>query len=124
LIKERDKKKKSSGQKLMIQNITPDQKLTSLIGFALKSGKFVTGFEAIRNELIRHRLSLILINKEISENTQKKVFHLSRKNNVPVFKTTSGTIWKESWGIENKKILGVLKGEIGSSILKILKQEH
>jgi ribosomal protein L7Ae-like RNA K-turn-binding protein len=108
----------------MIQNITPDQKMTSMVGFALKSGKFVAGYEAIRNELNRHRLSLILINNDISENTQKKIYQLSRKTNVPVFKTTSGTIWKESWGIENKKILGVLKGEIGSNILKILKQEH
>ena len=116
--------KKFSGQKVMIQNITPDQKMTSMVGFALKSGKFVAGYEAIRNELIRHRLSLILINNDISENTQKKIYQLSRKTNVPVFKTTSGTIWKESWGIENKKILGVLKGEIGSNILKILKQEH
>jgi len=124
MIKGIDRNKKSLGLKLMIQNVALDQKLISLVGFALKSGKYVTGYEAIRNELIRNRVSLILINNQISENTQKKVIYLSRKTNVPVFKTASDIIWKESWGIENKKILGILKGEIGSNILQILKREH
>jgi ribosomal protein L7Ae-like RNA K-turn-binding protein len=108
----------------MIEKITPDQKMTSLIGFTLKAGKFVIGLEAIRKELNKQQISFILVNDEISENTEKKLSKLTRSINVPVLKTSSGTNWKEKWGMENAKILGILKGDLGSNILKILKREH
>ncbi|MEJ2049000.1 MAG: hypothetical protein P8Y60_04015 [Calditrichota bacterium] len=81
----------------MIEKITPYQKMTSLIGFTLKAGKFVIVLEAIRKELNKQQIFL---------------------------KTSSGTNWKEKWGMENAKILGILKGDLGSNILKILKREH
>lgn len=108
----------------MIEKVTPGQKMISLIGFALKSGKFVIGLEAIRKELNKERVSFILVNNEISENTEKKLYKLTQNRNVPVLKTSSSTSWREKWGIENTKILGILKGDLGSNILKILKREH
>ena len=108
----------------MIEKVTPDQKMTSLIGFALKSGKFVIGLEAIRKELNKQRISFILVNNEISDNTENKLYKMSRNKNVPVLKTSSSTNWREIWGMENAKILGILKGDLGSNILKILKREH
>jgi ribosomal protein L7Ae-like RNA K-turn-binding protein len=108
----------------MIEKVTTDQRMTSLIGFALKSGNFVIGLEAIRKELIKQRISFILVNDEISKNTEKKLSKRTRSINVPVLKTSSDTSWKEKWGMENTKILGILKGDLGSNILKTLKREH
>lgn len=107
-----------------IQELIISGKTFALVGFAIKAGKTISGFEAVKKVLLQDKIALVLLNHQISENSVKKILRLANKNKVPVITTDEKTDWKRGWGIENHNIMGILKGEFGKNILENLKQEH
>ncbi|MBN2364810.1 MAG: hypothetical protein EH225_01500 [Calditrichaeota bacterium] len=101
-----------------IHTVNLDIKTETLVGFALKAGQVVRGFDAVRHAAERNSLSLILIKEEISENSEQKLKRTLKNMNIPICKIKKNRDWKLTWGIETHKILGILKGNLGSSIVK------
>lgn len=94
-----------------------DQKTWALIGFALKSRQSVSGFEAVCREAKRGKIALVVVHPQISPNTQKKLNRVLQQLTIPVIKTSPDTDWKELWGMDQQKILGIRKGNIGRTLV-------
>ena len=100
----------------MLKTVDPDNFTITLIGFALKAGNVVKGWHALVSALQKNSVSLIILNSQISENSQKKIMNEIRGKKIPVIKTTSNVHWDKIWGIRAQKMLGILKGELGNKI--------
>jgi len=105
----------------MVKTIKLDDHTISLIGFAIKAGSIVKGFQALLNALKANSVAVILLDFQISENSLKKVQNKVRYNKIPIFKTQSNINWDIIWGIKNQKIMGILNGELGRNISKKFK---
>ena len=105
----------------MIKTIKLDDHTISLIGFAIKAGSIVKGFQALLNAIKANSVAVILLNNQISENSIKKVKNKLRYKKIPIFKTESIVNWDILWGIKNQKIMGILNGELGRNISKKFK---
>jgi ribosomal protein L7Ae-like RNA K-turn-binding protein len=100
----------------MIKPVELDNSTITLIGFALKAGNVVKGWHALVSALQKDSVSLIILNSQISENSQKKVMNVIKGKKIPVIKTASTVHWEKIWGIGAQKILGILKGDLGNKI--------
>jgi len=61
-------------------------KITSLLGFAVKSGKIVLGYDRIIEG--KAKKFLIICANEINVTAQKRLFSYSKNNDVPLLKTS------------------------------------
>lgn len=104
--------------KKRIKTVNPDKRTITMIGFALKSGQIIRGYEAVLQSAARESLSLILVETGISVNTVQKMNNALKYIKIPVFKTGPGIDWKILWGIETSRIMGILKGDLGRNIIK------
>ncbi|MDL2281295.1 ribosomal L7Ae/L30e/S12e/Gadd45 family protein [Selenomonadales bacterium OttesenSCG-928-I06] len=77
------------------------KKLKSLLGFAQKSGKLISGEESILKAIKSNKVKLLLIASDSSENTKETYFNQVVYYNVPCKETV------------------LTKEEIGSSIGKV-----
>ncbi len=104
--------------KKRIKSINPDKHTITMIGFALKAGRIIRGYEGVIQSTERNSLLMILIENGISGNTVQKLTNSLKYAKIPVFKTGPGVNWKSLWGIETHKIMGILKGDLGRNIIK------
>jgi ribosomal protein L7Ae-like RNA K-turn-binding protein len=96
---------------------TLDKKTEAIIGFAIKSRQVAKGYEAVRRAIDKKKLSVIIIDNNLSSKTYNKLNNKIRNANIPLIRTSDQMDWKKIWGIDSKKILGILKGEIGNKLL-------
>jgi ribosomal protein L7Ae-like RNA K-turn-binding protein len=100
----------------MVKTIKLDDHSIALIGFAIKAGTVVKGFQALERAILANSLSVIILNNQISENSLRKIKNKVKYKNIPLIKTASNINWERSWGIKTNKILGILSGELGKSL--------
>jgi ribosomal protein L7Ae-like RNA K-turn-binding protein len=101
-----------------IKRVNPNKHIITMIGFGLKSGQIVRGYDAVVQSASRDMLSLIMLESNISANTMQKLTNALRRIKIPVVKTSPGIDWKILWGIETSRIMGILKGDLGRNIMK------
>ncbi len=104
-------------ENLEIPRIHLDSDIIALIGFALKAGQVIRGFDAVCRMAEQKSLSVILLNAGISGNTEKKLIKILKSRAVPIFKTDENVNWEKRWGLDAQKVFGVLKGNLGSSVV-------
>ncbi len=59
-----------------------NDKILSLLGLCRKAGKVTIGSEAVIDMVIKQKSKLVIMAKDVSENTEKKILINSHKNNV------------------------------------------
>jgi ribosomal protein L7Ae-like RNA K-turn-binding protein len=104
-----------------MKEVNLNQKSISLIGFAIKSGKTVSGFEAVRREIEKNKLNGVLIDSNLSKNSIKKLQLYLNKKKIPYFKNSDDTNWKKIWGVATHKIIGFKKSSISLEIVEKFK---
>lgn len=95
-------------------------KLHSYMGFAKKSGNLVMGFNTCVFSMAKGKIKLLIITKDISENTGKKIVKEANKHHVPyrVYGTTdelsqmAGTGGRSIFGITDQNFADVILKEI------------
>ncbi len=108
-------------EKQLIQlNFVPDNQMKSLVGFARRARKAVYGFDAVKRAAGKHKLALVLVREELSNHTWEKLTRIGLNAGVPILRTAKFIRWEEYWGVEGYKIMGILRSEIGNSILRNL----
>jgi ribosomal protein L7Ae-like RNA K-turn-binding protein len=86
-------------------------KILTLLGFAQKSGNLFSGENTVEMYIPRHKVSLVIITEDASENTKERFTKLSERFNVPYIiwgdrETLSHAIGKYNravYGVTNKK---------------------
>ncbi len=104
-----------------MKNCLISDQTVALIGFALKSRQVVKGYEAVRRALQRNKLALVLVSSKISKNGLEKIENLLKEEKISLYQTSSDTDWEKLWGVYDYKIMGFLKGKLGSKISENLK---
>ncbi len=95
-------------------------KVYGLLGLGARAGKIVSGMDAVKNDLNRNKVRMIIIAKDASEKTGNQIKFLASKKEVPV--VVIGTILDNSKAIgkENRAIIGVKDKNITEGIKKII----
>ncbi len=108
-------------ESIKIMDVPVDEKLSALIGFARKARNTVAGFEAVRRAAQKGKLALVLVDRDISGNTLKKLAGVTMEGHIPLFRLVSPRTWNELWGIKNQKVLGITRGNFGRTIIQKIK---
>lgn len=104
--------------------VTLSPALAGLLGLARRAGQLIGGFEAVRRELMRGRMALVLVDEELSDNTLAKVRGAAAAARVPVV-TVAAAAGKPGLNRQfGKKILALHSGSMADGIVNTLKQEH
>ena len=76
-----------------------------ILGFAARSGNLSFGFTAAESDLKKHRIYLLLMDCNVSDNTAEKLVNLSRE--VPVLKMSPEGRLGRVTGKQNNMICGI-----------------
>jgi len=99
-------------------------KLASYIGFAVKSRNLLMGFNTCVLAMEKRRIKLLIIAKDISENSGKKIEKEAKKHQVPyrIYGTTdelsqmAGTGGRSIFGITDDNFANVILKEIDNDV--------
>lgn len=84
-----------------------------------RAGKLVSGFDAVKLDLNRHKLKVIFIASDLSENTKDKLSFLNRKQKVPVCDLFTAQELSNALGKE-RKVIAIADAGFGRAMLKKL----
>ncbi|QQZ07910.1 YlxQ family RNA-binding protein [Heyndrickxia vini] len=84
-----------------------ESKALSLLGLANRARKVISGEELVIKEVKNGRAKLVLLSKDASENTTKKVQDKCRFYHIPIY------------GITNREILGTAIGKESRVVVAI-----
>jgi len=100
--------------------LTIQTRVNGMLGLASKAGKISFGVDATSEAIEKETAKLIIIAKDTSENTAKKIERLSVKKNIKSI--YFGTIEENSLAIGkfNKAIIAIRDENFSKAILKII----
>lgn len=98
-----------------------NNKISTLIGFAIKSRQAICGFEAVTKAIERKKIILILVKDQTSTATHNKLKKQLKGQEIPIIITSSQVNWETQWGISRHHILGIFNGIIGNNIIQYFK---
>lgn len=94
-------------------------KAFTFIGFAIKTGKYRIGLNAI--ETLK-RANLMIVCKTISENSKEKAIKQAKKFNCPIVTTVNSSLEQITFK-QNAKAMAIYDGKLAKAILENLEQE-
>ena len=86
-------------------------KIASYIGFSLKARKIIYGYDSILAS--KKRISLILCDVSLSENSRKKVVRFAEERNIPLYLIEE---LSEYFGEKRIKCVGLTEEHLASAI--------
>ena len=90
--------------------------ILGLIGLAMKAGKVCFGADSVEQNVLKHKVKLLIISEESSERTKNKFINLSEKFNVPVIIDGDIETLSKAIGKSNKAIIGIKDINFAESI--------
>ena len=90
-------------------------KISTYIGFAIKSGNFLRGTDAVK--MYKKRIFLIILCKNAAFNTQKDITDFASYRKIPLIITTDFTL-EEITGKENCKVIGIIDKNLAQAIIQ------
>ena len=100
------------------------KKIHSYLGFAVKAGKVVMGYNQCEMAIARGKIKLVIITNDVAENTKKKFAKIAKDNKVPIYvygdseeiSLFCGSEMKNVFGIADKQFALVIEKEIQKEI--------
>ncbi len=96
----------------------------SAIGMANKAGKLVKGTEACLRTVKYGKIELVVLSKEASENTKKKVLSACRTKNVVCIEYGNGDMLGKMTGKDYRIVIGVRDKNLSKLILSKMQHER
>ncbi|MCR4601056.1 MAG: ribosomal L7Ae/L30e/S12e/Gadd45 family protein [Clostridia bacterium] len=98
-------------------------KTESLLGFARKAGKVVSGYHKCLDMLKKNRIKLIITAEDVSQNTKDKFSHLCETRDIPFGVT--GTIESLSLitGNDGRGVYGITDANFAQAIIKEIRHD-
>lgn len=100
-----------------------DDKFLALLGLAQKSNNLVTGENTCDIYIKKNLLSLVIIAKDVSENTQKKFTQLCDRNKTPYIIYGERSPLSIAIGKSNRAIYGIKDNNFSKKLLEIYKKD-
>lgn len=90
--------------------INENQRILSLLGFAKKAGKLVSGQGNCENAIKGNKALLILLSGDVSENTKKHFSDMATFRNVPIYLFSQDSLGLAIGKEEHKTVVVTDKG--------------
>ena len=94
-------------------------KVYGLMGLCARSGKIVSGMDAVCDDLKRNKVKLLIVAEDASEKTVQQIRYLAEKKKVPVMVMGKMADNSKAIGKENRAIIGIKDKNISEGIKKI-----
>lgn len=94
-------------------------KLLTMLGFAIKSGNLLSGENTVEMFLPRRKVSLVIIAEDASENTKDKFVSMADRYNIPYIIYGSREELSHAIGKFNRAVIGVTNKKFSREIRKI-----
>ena len=95
-------------------------KVYGMLGLSSRAGKIAAGLDATIEAINKSKVYAVILAKDISENTQKKIEKICKEKNIDII--YFGTIDENSHAIgkENKAVIAIKDENFAEAILKII----
>ena len=90
--------------------------IKTYIGFAVKSGANIKGADDIIKT--RKKVALILVEKDLKENSRKKIEEFSNKKNIPILEVEVGLL--NELNLRGVKILAITDENLANAVKKCI----
>lgn len=89
------------------------------MGLCARSGKIVSGMDAVCDDLKRNKVKLLIVAEDASKKTVQQIRYLAEKKKVQVFIMGKMVDNSKAIGKENRAIIGIKDKNISEGIKKI-----
>lgn len=100
--------------------MTINLKIMGLIGLCSRARKIVFGTDACVEQIIKNSIKLVVVAKDASERTIRKIKEICEENKIPFYNILSIQEISKAIGKENKAVIGVKDKNIADEIIKII----
>lgn len=97
-----------------------ENKVSGLIGLAMRAGKVVFGTDACKQEIQRNKVKLLIIAKDAAERTKTNFKDICKEKNLPIIEFLEIETISKSIGKDNKAIIGIKDTNFSKEIIKII----
>jgi len=99
-------------------------KILTLIGFAQKSGKAISGNEMVQAELKKDKVAIVFIGSDISPKSSKKVLSLCETHHVKHYTFFSVEELSQAIGKSDRTVVGIKRSELSQAIEKHISEDN
>jgi ribosomal protein L7Ae-like RNA K-turn-binding protein len=92
------------------------EKILTMLGFAQKSGKLVSGESAVKAMLSKNQIYLLIIAEDISDNRKKYWAKVTELNNIPCLIIGNKFELGLSIGLSQRSILGITDRQMAKAM--------
>jgi ribosomal protein L7Ae-like RNA K-turn-binding protein len=90
----------------------------SLLGISRKAGKLISGQDSVIKAANAKKVFLIIVSKDTSRNTSKRMMNLSARKNIPMFSGGQSDELGRAIGQEQRKVIGITDKGIAKEIYR------
>lgn len=94
-------------------------KLLTMLGFAIKSGNLVSGENTVEIFMPKRKVSLLIIAEDASENTKDKFVSMAERYNVPYLIYGTREELSHAIGKFNRTVIGLTNKKFSREIKRI-----
>ncbi|MCQ2547857.1 MAG: ribosomal L7Ae/L30e/S12e/Gadd45 family protein [Clostridia bacterium] len=95
-----------------------NSKLSAYFGFATKSRNLVSGYNTVLDGIARKKVKLVVVAKDVSENSKKKLETACREAKVKYLEFSTIEELSKICGQNNKGIFGINDNNFSEAIVK------
>jgi ribosomal protein L7Ae-like RNA K-turn-binding protein len=98
------------------------QKFLSMLGFAMKSGKIITGDDTCEMFMKKGKIKLLIVAADASENTKDKFRSKTTQYNVQLIEVSTKEELSQAIGKFNRAVIGITDRKFTNSLIQLLEQ--
>ncbi|NLM44659.1 MAG: 50S ribosomal protein L7ae [Clostridiales bacterium] len=95
-------------------------KLLSMIGFAYKAGKVVSGQDPTKLALRKNNIKLLIIAEDASDNTKNRFINSARYYHIPYIICLTKEELSMSIGLRIRSVIGILDENIAKGLISLM----
>lgn len=96
------------------------QKFLTMLGFAMKSGKIITGDDTCEMFMKKRKIKLLIVAADASENTKDKFRFLTKQAEVQIIEISTKEELSQAIGKNNRAVIGITDRKFANAILKLV----
>ena len=94
-------------------------KFYNFLGLVKRSGNLIEGYNRCDEAIKYKKLSLILISKDVSDNTKKKFLNYSSKNTIKILEGFEKEDLGHAIGRAEIKVIGITDGNMAKKLIDL-----
>lgn len=98
--------------------MTENEKILGTLGLAARSGKVISGMDAVCEGANKHKVKLVIVAIDTSEKSKKNLKYVCTNNEITVIELSTIEELSKTIGKKNKAIIGITDKNFSEGILK------